>query len=234
MIDFSTAKAITIPEGRVKKITRKSDSVVLWEKVTSRIPSEYQEVEYVTKQLGVNSYINLGFAFDTEATIYISYKKDIANRSLYLFGAAENSGKLRCMISDMASITAYGSSGSAYIGQTIASTAERRDLKYVLKQGHIQVEDTRSGVISGIGTSQATYTMTNNLALFAQNYNGSVRFNGYCELFYFAYYDKNDTLICELVPCYRKSDGEIGVYDVVRNIFLVNVGTGVFAKGSDV
>lgn len=30
MIDFSTVKAITIPEGVVKQITRKSDGTVLW------------------------------------------------------------------------------------------------------------------------------------------------------------------------------------------------------------
>lgn len=32
MIDFTDVKAVTIPEGIVKKIIRKSDSVVLWEK----------------------------------------------------------------------------------------------------------------------------------------------------------------------------------------------------------
>lgn len=31
MLDFTGVKAITIPEGKVKKITRKSDGVVLWE-----------------------------------------------------------------------------------------------------------------------------------------------------------------------------------------------------------
>lgn len=33
-IDFTGVKAITVPEGAVKKITRKSDGVVLWEKQT--------------------------------------------------------------------------------------------------------------------------------------------------------------------------------------------------------
>lgn len=31
MLDFTGVKAITIPEGKAKKITRKSDGVVLWE-----------------------------------------------------------------------------------------------------------------------------------------------------------------------------------------------------------
>ena len=38
-IDFTSVKAVTVPEGAVKKITRKSDGVVLWEKQT--IPSGF-------------------------------------------------------------------------------------------------------------------------------------------------------------------------------------------------
>ena len=38
-IDFTGVKAVTVPEGAVKKITRKSDGVVLWEKQT--IPSGF-------------------------------------------------------------------------------------------------------------------------------------------------------------------------------------------------
>lgn len=34
MIDFTGVKAITIPEGAVKQITRKSDGVVLWKAIT--------------------------------------------------------------------------------------------------------------------------------------------------------------------------------------------------------
>lgn len=34
MLDFTGVKTLTIPEGKVKKITRKSDGVVLWETVS--------------------------------------------------------------------------------------------------------------------------------------------------------------------------------------------------------
>lgn len=36
-IDFTDVKAVTVPEGAVKKITRKSDSAVLWEKPLEQI-----------------------------------------------------------------------------------------------------------------------------------------------------------------------------------------------------
>ena len=44
----------------------------------------------------------------------------------------------------------------------------------------------------------------------------------------------NGNRIIDLVPCYRKSDGEIGMYDLARKRFYTNYGTGVFLKGNDV
>lgn len=38
----------------------------------------------------------------------------------------------------------------------------------------------------------------------------------------------------KLVPCYRKSDNEPGMYDVVNNVFYTNVGSGSFGIGPDV
>lgn len=38
MIDFTGVKAITVPEGKVKQIVRKSDGYVLWKSFTNQIP----------------------------------------------------------------------------------------------------------------------------------------------------------------------------------------------------
>lgn len=38
----------------------------------------------------------------------------------------------------------------------------------------------------------------------------------------------------DAVPCFRKSDGTVGVYELVSNKFLPNAGTGTFSKGADV
>lgn len=40
--------------------------------------------------------------------------------------------------------------------------------------------------------------------------------------------------IANYVSCYRKADGEIGLYDIVNNRFYTNSGTGTFEKGPDV
>lgn len=53
-------------------------------------------------------------------------------------------------------------------------------------------------------------------------------------LFTCKFFDENDKLVSELIPCYRKSDKEPGLWDRVRKIFLTNVGTGSFAVGADI
>jgi hypothetical protein len=236
-MDFSTAKSITIPEGKVKRIL--SGSTVLWQVQTGRIPSEYQEVEWVQAGNGVGAYINLGLKFDTAARINIGLSLGTkVDTAAYPFGAAESSGKYRCMISAPhdggAYAYAYGSTGSAYLPVRIAMVANSlNEMEYVNKAGKLSLTNKTNGS-SVQDNKNIAFTMTSNLLLFAQNYNGSARYGGERQIHYFKYYDKTDSLICDLVPCYRKSDGVIGMYDIVRKIFLTNAGTGSFTKGADV
>lgn len=41
-------------------------------------------------------------------------------------------------------------------------------------------------------------------------------------------------LLLNLYPCFRKADGEIGMYDLVSGTFFANAGTGTFEKGANV
>ena len=45
---------------------------------------------------------------------------------------------------------------------------------------------------------------------------------------------ENNVLVRDYVPCYRTSDNEVGLYEVVNNVFYPNNGTGTFNKGNDV
>lgn len=51
---------------------------------------------------------------------------------------------------------------------------------------------------------------------------------------YSARISKNHEVIREYIPCYRKSDGEVGLYEKVTGTFLTNDGGGAFAKGADI
>lgn len=44
-----------------------------------------------------------------------------------------------------------------------------------------------------------------------------------------------NTVVADLIPCYRKTDGVIGFYDIVGNTFRFNTGNSAFnAKGADI
>lgn len=45
---------------------------------------------------------------------------------------------------------------------------------------------------------------------------------------------QNDVLIKDFIPCYKKINNEIGLYDLVSNTFFTNAGTGEFIAGGDV
>lgn len=247
MIDFASVSTLTVPEGTVVKVSQGSN--VLWEKkADSLLPSEYQQVEWIRAAKDVTAYINLGFAFDTAAEVYIEQYLDSAptfttTSWVYMFGAAENSGKLRCMWSAPGNnngIFVYGSTGSAYTSAHLKGGMYPgiNRIKMVFKAGDLHWENLDTGEKSIVTTTQAGYTMTANLCLFAQNYNGSVRFNSTAgqarQVGRFSYYDKNGTLTCDLYPCYRKSDGVIGMYDLARGTFLTNAGSGTFTKGANI
>lgn len=202
--------------------------------VEEGLPSAYQEVTFLRAENNAASYIDLGFAFDTKCRIVMNYHVVNNGVTSYPFGASENSGKLRCMISSPYSSKTYlyGSDGSANKSVNIANT-QGVDVQWeiVLEPGKLAITNVATGETS-TNAAQGTYTMSTNLLLFAQNYNGTVRYGGIRRIGKFQYFDKNNELICDLVPCYRKSDGVCGMYDLSRKTFLTNVGSGTFTKGA--
>lgn len=75
--------------------------------------------------------------------------------------------------------------------------------------------------------------MSTNLLLFAQWYTDKVRYGGIRKIGKFKYYDKDNVLVCSLIPCYNTNSNENGMYDVVRRRFFVNVGEGAFISGKN-
>lgn len=53
-------------------------------------------------------------------------------------------------------------------------------------------------------------------------------------IFYGARISQGREIVREYIPCYRKSDGEIGLYETFTGQFLTNKGSGTFMKGDDV
>ena len=230
-MDFAKVKGITLPEGNAAQITNGAGNV-LW---TAGLPSIYQQVEYIRADANVGAYIDLGFAFDTGATVEMS-QWILDTATAYPFGAAENSGRWRCCVSSPYGGNAaycYGSNSTTYISAlAVHSLGKENHFIFNWEKGNLSVRNLTAAT-SKANTDQIEYTMTSHLYLFAQNYNGTARFGDIRQIGYFRYYDKNGDLICDLVPCRRRSDSVIGMYDLVRGIFLTNAGSGTFTAGGD-
>lgn len=86
-----------------------------------------------------------------------------------------------------------------------------------------------------IGATTGSYKNSNYpVFLFAQNESGSARHVRDSMRLYYCKIFTNGVLQKEFIPCYRKNDGVIGLYDLVNNAFYTNSGSGTFTKGSDV
>lgn len=88
------------------------------------------------------------------------------------------------------------------------------------------------------GVSESTSVETRTIESEQPNYwllsyaaTASVETGNTVKLYRWSLIHAGDTLIRDFVPCYRKSDSEPGMYDIINNVFYTNAGTGEFTCG---
>ena len=201
------------------------------------LPSEYQQVEYIEStgtqyiDTGINpissTRIDINFAY-VGTTTYSGWIPILGARSIIdnvqeYYAVFINNSTLK--------LTTNYSSIDAADNSTVYIEANK---KYNLKnnQGLFYINDILE---SSISTSN---TLSNNtrfpVYLFDLNFHGNKMNRGTKMKLYSCKFYDDDTLIRNYIPCYRKSDNEIGMYDIVNNVFYTNQGTGVFLKGNSI
>lgn len=78
-----------------------------------------------------------------------------------------------------------------------------------------------------------TFQTDYNCYIFGVNASGNLSYASAMELYNFKIYD-DDVLVRDFIPCSKRSDGKIGLYDIVNNQFYPNAGTGTFVAGPEV
>lgn len=206
-------------------IARKKAIMMIGRK--SILPSEYQQVEYI-EGTGTQ-YIQLPYGFDNTDTIIIDASINEINTDRFLVAPTTwNDNNNRFAI--------VGIYGSVYcIGYGNTSTGNTRLLPYTTNDYDVHrwtynnymfdmpelnlTKDARSYTFGGT---------TQNLKLFY----GYARISAGKVAYY--KHSKLNGNVYEFIPCYRKADGVVGLYDRINNVFYTNDGTGTFGKGSDV
>lgn len=218
MIDFNGLQTLVIPEGEVAIIMRGSE--ILWEKQTSRLPKEYQEVSYI--QSTGKQYIKtpiLNNATDT-IVLQLDLSYDTIVQPNQLMGFTGNNG-------NSVGITSNRWFEVSSLPPVTVGT------RYLIEYGVSgnQIYRTVNGVT--VSNTRSPYDYTSNLMLFAVlAARGTTTVSNYCRCkLYSAKVAVNGDVVADYVPCYRKSDGKSGLYDLVTKTFLVSDGTADFVLG---
>ena len=191
--------------------------------IQTLLPSTYQQVEYI-ESTGTQ-FIDTGIVAGVGARWEIKYTYiNSASQSQNGASSTSNLNSSRFVFANI--------NNSLYMAIGI-SFSWSKPLDY---NPHIYILDKPNNktwidsesriVLNGFTSSLKT------LYIFHRNTDTPENFkhNGKC--YYSKIYD-NNVLIQHLIPCYRKSDAVIGMYDIVNNTFIINIGTGTFLKGSN-
>ena len=202
------------------------------------IPTAYQQVEWIGAS--GNQWINTGITPKSDDVVWecewtettlekgtclfastlVNYDTELGNRfSGNLYHPGE--GRTSFSIAKSSDICQY-SGLQAGVKNTLAITAKNGTVTRVINGDSVTQ--------SYVGTIQNGV----NIGLFATNRDTTVHeYCKYTRMYSWKMWD-GGALVRDMIPCYRKADGEIGMYDAVSKQFFVNSGSGTFTKGADV
>ena len=194
------------------------------------LPSEYQEVEWVgntdgTEYIETNYYPCEKTFTDIDIAITESNTSDCNP-----WGISASEGRL----TQFTNFT----SGKGFAFHINYALNRYRDTGWIIKDivlnqfYNIQIQLGNLGVIvDDVDYDYSEYDFSQTMYIFKArgraNNGGKVRFRKF-DLY------ENGTIVRKFVPCYRISDDEIGMYDLVTRTFFTNQGGGALTKGSDV
>ena len=214
----------------------------LYEKLASKcvvkfidfLPEEYQEIEYIestgTQYIDTNYVANSKTNYEIEAQVNHDLKIDGC-----LFGSRTAAGTSDAIVlwhntlynfnEEVVSPVVAGNEKSKRY-----STSDFPFRKFRYINNTFYMDDN---IITQF-TNKLSDSNVFHLYLMALNHNGVANGRMYRgKIKYFKIWE-NDTLVRDYIPCYRKSDNTIGMYDLVEEKLYTNLGTDTFKKGSEV
>lgn len=238
-------KTVEITENGTVEIT--PDDGYTLAKVTANInvagssepdPHEpYQRVEYIESATeGTYPYILTDFYADNESGLeVIASFPTLVDR--IPMGSRENSDATRfyCVYPLSANSIYYGfNTGTTISCKLVANTIYRLQTNFLNSRlvNVYTADGTRKGGGSISGTLNPSHTVP--VSIFGYHSAASAVVTSKREFkLYSARCSKGHEVVREYIPCYRKSDGVVGLYEKCTGQFLT-AETGAFAKGADI
>lgn len=195
---------------------------------TSILPDGYTQVDYI--ESSGTQYIDTGEKATENTTFDITFYES-ENTNAKIFGS-------RISVSNGA-MALYFNSGDDFVvnygTQGITYTDDNRFINNIVNlKTEIADNKYRFHLNNNLLTEFTKYTgsfLDQNMYLGSYNNNGTaVTTSGTIRIYRCKIYNNN--LVKNFIPCYRNSDNEVGMYDLVNNTFYTNSGTGSFTYGA--
>ncbi len=203
-----------------------NDNRVWVVKAPSRLPSAYQEVEWIASN--GTQFINTDFYPAGTTRVECVVEKGTAGNNDYQIFGGRNSLNDKTFCLNLAKDTdSFRSDYDSTVGTATAYTGTPVTID---KNGNTT---TVNGVT--VTATSGSFTSSYPAYLFGWNNGGSAILSTsvvkimWCKMY------ANDALRRYFIPCYLKEDDtQIGMYDIITNKFYTNSGSGTFIKGADV
>ena len=204
----------------------------------TRVPEDYQEVEYLYSKGANGSCIYIGI---TPSQVYggtFGYQITSAAQYMFIWGAGKSTSDvgiagtlgLACGTGTNRKGLLYGTTSLDAHGST---AGVRYDGSFSCSNG-TQSQTTNNYTVSGSQTGDLTDEQV--ISIFSFNRGGTIGdssyFKGY--IYYLTFTDENGDLLRDLVPCYRKSDYVAGLWDRVSKTFMYPSTANVITPGPDI
>lgn len=235
MLDLSSVKSISIPEGNAVKIQAGGNT--LWQlNQEADYRAIYQRVEYVHTAGGSSGgWFLTDFIPDNTSGMELTYSvekfSDIAT-----MGTRNSGSDTRCY-NFYPRATTVG-----YVGWKTAqswSVSTTANEKYTVRTNWLN--SRKAVILNADGTTKATKSLSGTLPAQVSGI-GIGRYNNATNsptssreiTIYGARLSQGSEVVRDYIPCYRKSDGVIGLYEMLTGAFLVSYNGGSLTKGPDV
>ena len=231
MIDFSILKALTIPEGDVKRID--INGVKQWE---VDVRDLYQRVESITTKGGTSGgWFLTDFIANNQSGLELTYSVPSFSDASIMGSRTSSSNTRLYVIYPMTSSRGYfGWNTAVSINCSIAANAIHTTRLNWLNE-------RKAVLMSADGTVELTKSFTATLvqqvspvAICRYNNATNTPGGGRAMTVYGARLSQGTEIVREYIPCYRKSDGEIGLFETLTETFLPSQVANGFTCGPEI
>ena len=199
----------------------------------ARLPSAYQEVEYI--QSSWTQYIDTGLLVKPNTKVQIDMQLTSVATNIRYF-AVETGDNNSWWVAFVIYLDSNKQISFANGNWSVLRTGRNWDTSrytFVANNSSLKIYSNGTNVYTGNAPWTRTTNSANNLYLLADDNNWTATLFSSAKLYSCKMYEAS-TLVRDFIPCYRKSDNVIGMYDLVNNQFYTNSWTGTFSKGNDV